>query len=190
MDGRDGAPSLFVTVGTDKHPFDRLIRWMDRWLVTADPEPRCLMQTGMSVVPVRGQHRMFLTYPEMEESISQADVVVCHGGPGTIATCWRLGRRPIVVPRLHEFGEHVDRHQLLFTRRLALGGDILLAQSEVEFGGLVSQACADHGLGRLPADYAHGSEQAVERFARYVDPLLLGRPRRLPRRVRSDRAGH
>ena len=27
-----GEPLLLVTVGTDHHPFDRLIRWADAWL--------------------------------------------------------------------------------------------------------------------------------------------------------------
>ena len=32
------APLVFVTVGTDHHPFDRLIHWMDRWLELVGPE--------------------------------------------------------------------------------------------------------------------------------------------------------
>jgi diacylglycerol kinase (ATP) len=48
------APLLLVTVGTDHHPFDRLVRWVDGWLDGETGQAaglRCLMQTGTSAPP-------------------------------------------------------------------------------------------------------------------------------------------
>ena len=42
-----------------------------------------------------------------------------HAGVGSILTCLRLGRTPLVVPRQSRFGEHVDDHQVELTRALA-----------------------------------------------------------------------
>jgi hypothetical protein len=49
------APLLLVTVGTDHHPFDRLVRWVDGWLASSprrhDSGLTCLMQTGTAAPP-------------------------------------------------------------------------------------------------------------------------------------------
>jgi UDP-N-acetylglucosamine transferase subunit ALG13 len=48
--------------------------------------------------------------------------VVCHAGIGSVAVALAHGRRPIIVPRLHRFGEAVDDHQVFFARRLEAAG--------------------------------------------------------------------
>ena len=40
-------PFVFVTVGTDHHPFDRLVQWADEW--TTRTGIACLVQTGTSI---------------------------------------------------------------------------------------------------------------------------------------------
>ena len=45
-------PAVFVTVGTDDHPFNRLIRWIDRWLEAGGRErASCFIQFGTSEAP-------------------------------------------------------------------------------------------------------------------------------------------
>ena len=48
-----------------------------------------------------------------------------HAGVGSILTCLRLGRTPLVVPRQSRFGEHVDDHQVELTRALADAGKVI-----------------------------------------------------------------
>lgn len=171
----DQLPLVFVSVGTDFHPFDRLSRWIDAWLEAGgSAAARCVVQTGTSAVPRLAEHRQYLGHAEMEEMVRAAAVVVCHGGPGTIMLASTLGKRPIVVPRRKRFGEHVDDHQLAFTTRIAAEGAIVLAQSEDEL-----RACLDAALGRsaeasLPPAGA-GPAAAVAMFEQLVDELVLRR---------------
>jgi UDP-N-acetylglucosamine transferase subunit ALG13 len=96
----DPLPLVFVSVGTDYHPFDRLSRWMDGWLEAGGAGvARCFVQTATSAVPRLAEHRQYLGHAEMEAMVREAAVVVCHGGPGTIMLAATLGKRPIVVPR-------------------------------------------------------------------------------------------
>jgi UDP-N-acetylglucosamine transferase subunit ALG13 len=63
-------------------------------------------------------------YPEMIRLMAQATVVVTHGGPASIMMALQLGKKPIVVPRMARFGEHVNDHQVAFCRRLEAEGRI------------------------------------------------------------------
>ncbi|HEV7862459.1 MAG TPA: hypothetical protein VGR20_07150, partial [Acidimicrobiia bacterium] len=45
---------VFVTVGTDHHPFDRLCNWADAWVTEArHPEVPWFVQSGTSQPPAR-----------------------------------------------------------------------------------------------------------------------------------------
>lgn len=48
---------------------------------------------------------------EMASRMAGADVVICHAGTGSTLMALQNGIRPIVVPRRHSYGEHVDDHQ-------------------------------------------------------------------------------
>src|SRR6202041_459163 len=58
-----------------------------------------------------------------------ADIVVCHGGTGSIITGLREGCRTIVIPPLVEKGEHYDKHQTEITKPFADRGLLFPANS-------------------------------------------------------------
>jgi UDP-N-acetylglucosamine transferase subunit ALG13 len=173
-------PLLLVTVGTDHHPFDRLVRWVDGWLATPGGRAaglRCLMQTGTSAAPTGGaaQWQAYLEFEALQAAMRDATAVVCHGGPGTILGARHMGAVPIVVPRRHRLGEHVDDHQLAFSRRLAAEGGVFLAESEADLHGLLDRVAAEPAAFRAPAE-RRGTATAVRAFERLVDDLVAGRP--------------
>ena len=173
----DEAPLLLVSVGTDHHPFDRLVRWAGAWLDGHPGQLRCLMQTGTSAPPAAGaaQWRAYLEFDALQEAMAGAAAVVCHGGPGTILGARHMGAVPIVVPRQHSLGEHVDDHQVVFSRRLAADGGIHLAETEADLHRLLDRVAAEPGSFRVgPGDRATAG--AVREFERLVDGLVGERP--------------
>lgn len=129
----DGRPlHVVVTLGTDHHPFDRLVRWVDGW--AADhPEVRCLVQHGAARPPRHAEGRAMLDPVEIPGLIRAARVVVGHAGPGTVLDARLAGRLPIVVARQGHLGEVVDDHQVTFARWL---DDRSMAVAVDDEGGL------------------------------------------------------
>jgi UDP-N-acetylglucosamine transferase subunit ALG13 len=146
-------PLLLVTVGTDHHPFDRLVGWADAWLAANPGRLRCLMQTGTSAPPTGpADWRAYLEYDR------------------------HMGAVPIVVPRQHRLGEHVDDHQVAFSRRLAAtGGDIHLAETEAGLHRLLDRVAAEPAAFRAGAG-DRATAAAVRAFGRLVDGLVAERP--------------
>ena len=168
----DSTRLLVVSVGTDHHPFDRLMSWVDAWMGRqTDEGTRCVVQRGTSAPPLRASSRPLLAHAELNALMQSADAVVTHGGPASIMECRRAGRLPIVVPRRADLGEHVDDHQSAFTRRLATVGDILLAEDEESFHGALD-GVFDHPAAFRTAPSAQRIAQTVERFGKAVEPLL------------------
>ncbi len=123
---------MFVTVGTDHHPFERLIGWAENWAARVE-DWEVQVQHGRTRPPRHGIGFDFCSHDRLQELFETSDVIVTHGGPATITEARRLGHRPIVVPRDPRLGEHIDNHQQLFARRLGAAGVVELTETEDDF---------------------------------------------------------
>jgi UDP-N-acetylglucosamine transferase subunit ALG13 len=116
---------IFVTVGTNEAPFDRLLRAVAR-LPSVEP---LVVQTGASAVrPAAATCFEQLPFDDLSEYVRRARVVVMHAGVGSVLVALSNGKRPLVLPRLERFGEAVDDHQLTFARRFAEAGLVTLVE--------------------------------------------------------------
>lgn len=106
---------VLILVGTDHHRFDRIVDWADR-RQREHPDEDVFIQYSVSSRPTTANGAKFLDPPDLAAAVHDADVVITHGGPGTISNARTGGHRPLVVPRDPARGEHVDDHQLRFSR--------------------------------------------------------------------------
>jgi UDP-N-acetylglucosamine transferase subunit ALG13 len=110
---------IFVTVGTHEQQFDRLIKKIDELVKSGVINEQVFIQTGYSTYkPKYCDFSQFLSYEHMIKNVVNSNIIITHGGPGSIMLALSYQKIPIVVPRQKEFNEHVDNHQVLFTKRL------------------------------------------------------------------------
>ncbi|HEY7401605.1 MAG TPA: sulfotransferase [Actinomycetota bacterium] len=164
-------PLVFVTVGTDHHPFDRLVAFVDAWAAERGTSVRCVVQHGRSRPPTFAEARAFVPPAELARLMSDAVVVVTHGGPGTILGARDAGAIPVVVARRPELGEHVDAHQVRFVARLAGAGEVFGADDEPSLRALLDAAIADPSTFRRKRQSV-GADEAAARFGALVDTLV------------------
>lgn len=109
---------IFVTVGTHEQPFNRLVEYMDKWAAEHDEE--VVMQTGFSTFePNHCEWSKLYPYSQMVEFVERARIVITHGGPSSFIMPLQVEKIPIVVPRKKEFDEHVNDHQVEFSKAVA-----------------------------------------------------------------------
>lgn len=169
-------PRVLVTVGTDHHPFDRLMAWIDE-LITAGviPAHDVLVQVGSSRPPRHPLTRASLPRDELLMLMARADVVVGHGGPGTIMDARSAGRRPVIVPRVASRGEVVDDHQVTFARRLADLDKIVLVEDRATFRAAIRLGLddPDHLTIDGATAQARGADEVARRINRMVEALPM-----------------
>ena len=138
---------IFVTLGTHHQPFPRLVD-----ALASLPASELVVQHGHSPAPpgVREAVR-FLGFGEMLERVRAADVVVVHAGVGSILLARREGHTPLVVPRLHRHGEHVDDHQVELTEALAEQRKVIPVWDPADLAAAVASA-PRRGAARPPAE--------------------------------------
>ncbi len=126
---------IFVTVGTNQTPFDRLL------LAIGDPPngQALVVQHGPSIVrPPAAACFDFLPYGTLVDYVTASSVVVAHAGTGSVLVALQAGKRPIVMPRLERLGEAVDNHQLDFARRMEDAGLVDCIETAAELRELIA----------------------------------------------------
>lgn len=108
---------IFVTVGTHEQPFNRLIKKVDELKRDGVIHEDVFMQIGYCTYePQYCKWERLIPYSEMERNVAEARIVITHGGPASFIMPLRVGKIPIVVPRQHQYDEHVNDHQVEFVR--------------------------------------------------------------------------
>jgi UDP-N-acetylglucosamine transferase subunit ALG13 len=86
---------------------------------TQRPDEEIWIQHGNAQLPASVAGVAHIARVELLEKMRAADVVVTHGGSGSVLDAVSLGFRPVLVPRLARFGEAVNDHQLELMKALA-----------------------------------------------------------------------
>lgn len=111
---------IFVTVGTHEQPFNRLVKKIDELKKEGVITEEVIIQTGFSTYePKYCQWSKLIPYQQMVKNVTDARIVITHGGPASFIMPLQIGKTPIVVPRQKEFEEHVNNHQVEFARNVA-----------------------------------------------------------------------
>lgn len=131
---------LFATVGATL-PFDRLVASVDELRRKGVIPERIIVQTGVGGLRPEGvECHETLPFETMIDTLRKADIVVCHGGTGSLITALREGCRVIAMPRLFELGEHYDDHQAEITEAFAARGLLQVAKSVDELEAALVEA--------------------------------------------------
>ncbi len=125
-------PLLFATVGATL-PFERLVSSVTELKARGGLLEDVIIQTGVGAPQPQGVTAVeTLPFDKIQELLTDADIVVCHGGTGSLITALRKGCRVIAFPRLPEKGEHYDNHQAEITSAFAARGLIEVANDADE----------------------------------------------------------
>lgn len=109
---------IFVTVGSQKFQFNRLLIEIDRLIEEKEITEEVFAQIGYSdYKPKNYKYKEFLDRDEFNDVMSKCDKVITHGGTGAIIGAVKRDKKVIAVPRLAKYGEHVDNHQLQIVKQ-------------------------------------------------------------------------
>ncbi|QUM76994.1 beta-1,4-galactosyltransferase [Moritella sp. 24] len=114
-------PLVLVTTGTNAYPFPRLIEAMAKLAIYNDPNVRWFIQTGGFDVkdkPANGEIVAMVAKDKMDSLVKESSLVISHCGVGSINHMLIFQKKVIFVPRLEQFGEFSDDHQLQIAKEL------------------------------------------------------------------------
>ena len=109
---------IFITVGSQKFQFNRLLREIDNLIEKKVIVEEVFAQIGYSdYIPKNYKFKKFLDKDEFNNFIDSSRIIITHGGTGSIISALKKSKKVIAIPRLSKYGEHVDDHQIQIVRQ-------------------------------------------------------------------------
>ena len=104
---------ILVLLGTQNNSFHRLLEEIEKNIDAGNITDKVVVQAGFTKYK-SNKMEIFDMIPqdELEKLIKEANLVITHGGVGSIMSAVKQGKKVIAVPRLKKYGEHVNDHQL------------------------------------------------------------------------------
>ena len=104
---------ILVMLGTQNNSFHRLLEEIDKLIIDGKINEEVVVQAGYTKYESRNMKIIdFASSEEIERLEQKADCIITHGGVGSIIGSIEKGKKVIAVPRLKQYGEHVNDHQL------------------------------------------------------------------------------
>ncbi len=150
---------IFAAVGTQKFPFNRLIKQLDGYAAGEMLQgEEIFAQTGTCTYnPNHMNYTENLAKSDFEEKIKSCSLLITHSGVGTIISGVRAGKPVIVVPRLKKYGEHVDDHQLDIAKAFSEMGLVIMCGEEDDLYELIKKSRSFK-----PSGYESGRSHALK----------------------------
>ena len=103
---------ILVLLGTQNNSFHRLLEKIDELIKKGIIDEKVLVQSGYTKYESKNM-RIFDLIPqeELEKYQEKADLIITHGGVGSIISSIKKGKKVIAVARCHKYHEHVNDHQ-------------------------------------------------------------------------------
>lgn len=100
---------ILVLLGTQKQKMFRLLDQIEKY----NFNDVVIVQAGGSSDYKSSKMiiKDFISYEDMNSLIDKADLVITHGGTGSILSALKKGKKVVACPRLSKYNEHVDDHQ-------------------------------------------------------------------------------
>jgi UDP-N-acetylglucosamine transferase subunit ALG13 len=133
---------VFVTVGTQTLGFERLLNEVQNLVKKGIIDDNVEIQTGFTKFHSATSQITcfnFLSQEEMDFKIKNAEYIITHGGVGCILGALHYQKKIIAVPRLKEFREHINNHQLEIIENFSNAGFLLSVYNIKELEMVVKQ---------------------------------------------------
>lgn len=166
---------IFVTVGTHEQPFNRLVEYIDGLKKDGTITEEVIIQTGYSTCePKYCKWQELFPYQEMIKLVDEARIIITHGGPSSFIMPLQIGKTPIVVPRRHEFNEHVNDHQVSFSKAVAERmGTIIVVEDMDKLGETITHY--DEIISGMESGLKSNNELFNEELEKIVNEMFEGR---------------
>lgn len=135
---------ILVLLGTQNNSFHRLLEEIEKNVENGNINEKVVVQAGYTKFEPhtkKQQIQVFSTISknELDNLIEKANLVISHGGVGSMVTANQKGKKVIAVPRYKKYHEHVNDHQVETIEIFAKRGYVMPLKNVQELG----QALAD-----------------------------------------------
>ena len=152
---------ILVTLGTQKLQFNRLLQALENSKIN----DRIVVQAGYTKFESKKMEIFdFIPYDKMSNLIKECDLVVTHGGTGSIIMPLKEKKKVIACPRLMKNKEHVDNHQTEIVDIFSEEGYLLAFNDNDDFDEVYQKS-----LTFMPKQYVSNTQNFINNLKKEIN---------------------
>lgn len=130
---------ILVTLGTQDKKFYRLLNVVQEQIDKGNIIDDIIVQAGCSSDYKSKQMEIFDLIPidDFEKLIKRCDILITHGGVGSIITGLKSNKKVIAMARLEKYKEHTNDHQLQIINNFYNNGYIKKIDEDGDLGEIL-----------------------------------------------------
>lgn len=131
---------IFVTLGTQDKPFPRLLEKIEEQIKKGNIKEEVIVQAGYTKFESKYMKILgMIPMEEYNEYMKKCDLLITHGGVGSIFDALKLGKKIIGCPRLKKYGEHLNDHQIQLIESFHEKGYLLAYNEEDDLAEILKK---------------------------------------------------
>ena len=117
---------ILITLGTQDKSFTRLLDAVQKQIDAGVIKDKIIVQAGCTKYDSKDMEILdLIPYDKFDEYINKCDILITHGGVGSIITGLKNQKTVIAAARLAKYKEHTNDHQLQIIENFKESGYIL-----------------------------------------------------------------
>ncbi len=131
---------ILVILGTQDKVFPRLLELVDKEIEKGNIKEKVVVQAGQTKYESKSMEIFDLVpAPEFDKLLDEADLVITHGGAGSILGAIKRGKKIIACARLAKYKEHHNDHQKQIIGEFRKQGYLLELEDGDDLGKLLKE---------------------------------------------------
>ena len=156
---------IFVTLGTQDKSFKRLLDNIDKEIEKGNIKDKVIVQAGYTKYNSKNMCIFdLLDKDDFDKYIKECDLLITHGGVGSILTGLKNDKKVIACPRLAKYNEHMNDHQIQIIERFADAGYILPLYENDDLGKVIKKSKTFK-----PNKYQSNTTNMIKLISNYID---------------------
>lgn len=156
---------ILVTLGTQDKTFPRLLEAIQKQIAKGNIKDKVIVQAGSTKFESKEMEIFDLIDREQyAQLIEECDLLITHGGVGSIITGLKNNKKIIAAPRLAKYGEHTNDHQLQIIEKFSATGLILPLYDFDKLDKVIKQAKKFK-----PKKYQSNTHNMINLIENYID---------------------
>lgn len=156
---------ILVTLGTQDKKFTRLLDAIEKAVEEGAIQERVVVQAGYT--PYQSSRMEIFDYLEQDEFrrlLQEADLVITHGGVGTIMTALKSRKKILAAARLAQYKEHLNDHQTQLLETFEKQGYLIYMRDLSDIRPYLEQAKTFQ-----PREYASNTSHMISLIEDWID---------------------
>ena len=156
---------IFVTLGTQDKSFVRLLKAIDREIENGNIKDKVIVQAGLTKYSSPNMEILdLISEEEFDKLIDKCDLLITHGGAGSILAGVKKNKKIIAAARLAKYKEHTNDHQKQIIKEFSNKGYILELKDFNSLGKLIEKS-----KNFKPKKFVSNTDNMIKLISDYIE---------------------